>query len=88
MKIKFTDYTSVESFQKGVYNLPHMKSYTRIDLGLIRAHATLFSPILGGAREDVKKMAFILTDGKQNPDKKGIKVMLLLRCKISWGEIV
>ena len=40
---------------------------TRIDLGLQKAHTDLFSPYYGGARPDVKKLAFILTDGKQNP---------------------
>ena len=65
--IKFTDYTYIKGFKEAVYNLEYMAKNTRIDLGLQKAHTDLFSPYYGGARPDVKKLAFILTDGKQNP---------------------
>ncbi|XP_028410535.1 collagen alpha-6(VI) chain-like [Dendronephthya gigantea] len=65
MVVKFNDHTSINGFRNVVYNLKHLKSFTRIDLGLQVAHAQLFSPIYGGARPEVKKIAFILTDGKQ-----------------------
>lgn len=67
MKIKFTDHNDIASFQEAVYGLEHMEKFTRIDLGLRVAHTELFSPIYGGARPRVKKLAFILTDGIQNP---------------------
>lgn len=65
LAIKFSDHTNIASFQKAVYNLNHMKALTRIDLGLKTAHTELFTSS-GGARPGVKKMAFILTDGKQS----------------------
>ena len=65
MVVKFSDHTDIKSFREVVYGLKHMKSFTRIDLGLQVAHTQLFSPVYGGARPGVKKLAFILTDGKQ-----------------------
>lgn len=67
MVVKFSDHTNMKGFRNVVYNLKHLKSFTRIDLGLQVAHAQLFSPIYGGARPGVKKIAFIVTDGKQTP---------------------
>lgn len=64
--IKFSDFKDVSGFQKAVYKLPHMNSLTRIDLGLKIAYSQLFSSLYGGARRDVKKLAVILTDGKQS----------------------
>ena len=64
--IKFSDHKDTSSFQNAVYNLRHMKSFTRIDEGLKVAYSQLFSPLYGGARTDVKKLAVILTDGKQS----------------------
>lgn len=75
-KIKFTDHKNIETFQKAVNKLKHMKKTTRIDQGLIEAHTTLFSERYGGARPGVKKLAFVLTDGKQNPQDKKVKVSL------------
>lgn len=78
LSIKFSDHDDIESFRKAVYNLKHMKSFTRIDLGLKVAHSQLFSPIYGGARAEVKKLAFILTDGRQTElaGVKSVKVSL------------
>ena len=63
-----------------------MKKFTRIDLGLIMAHTVLFSPIYGGARPGVKKLAFILTDGKQNPDENGLNVSVAAAAKPLMDE--
>ena len=58
-----------------------MKQFTRIDLGLTIAHRLLFTKAYGGARAGVKKLAFILTDGKQNPDKDGVAVSVAVAAK-------
>lgn len=64
--IKFTDFTSSESFARAVQRLRHQRGFTRIDLALQRAYYDLFSP-RATSRYDVPKIAFVLTDGEQTP---------------------
>ena len=64
--IKFTDFTSSESFGRAVQQLTHQRGFTRIDLALQRAYYDLFSP-RADSRYDVPKIAFLLTDGEQTP---------------------
>ena len=65
-EIKFTDFTSSESFGSAVQQLQHQRGITRIDLALQRAYYDLFSP-RADSRYDVPKIAFLLTDGEQTP---------------------
>ena len=69
--IKFTDFTSSESFGGAVQRLTHQRGFTRIDLALQRAYYDLFSP-RGDSRYDVPKIAFLLTDGEQTPSPDAI----------------
>lgn len=69
--IKFTDFTSSESFGRAVQQLRHHRGFTRIDLALQRAYYDLFSP-RADSRYDVPKLAFLLTDGEQTPSPGAI----------------
>lgn len=66
-EIKLNDHFSVESFTEAVDAVPFYGFMTRIDLALREAHNTLFSE-RHGARRGVKKLMFLITDGRQNPD--------------------
>ena len=69
--IKFTDFTSSESFGRAVQQLTHQRGFTRIDLALQRAYYDLFSS-RAVSRYDVPKLAFLLTDGEQTPSPDAI----------------
>ena len=62
--IKFTDFTSSQSFTSAVQSLEHQRGFTRIDLALQRAYYDLFNR-RATSRYDVPKLAFVLTDGEQ-----------------------
>ena len=70
-EIKFTDYTSSESFAAAVQRLKHQRGYTRIDLALQRTYYDLFG-LRGTSRYNVPKIAFVLTDGEQTKDPNAI----------------
>ena len=62
--LKFGEHPHLRKLFRSIYNLPHRKDRTRIDLGLRTANTSLFSKE-GGMRENVTKIAILLTDGKQ-----------------------
>ena len=68
--IRFMDYLTTDSFNEAVGNLPFYGYMTRIDKALELAHKELFSAE-GKARPNVKKLLFLITDGKQNPNNIG-----------------
>jgi hypothetical protein len=56
-------------------------------LGLQVAHTQLFSPVYGGARPGVKKLAFILTDGRQT-SVNGVQVNVFLNRSLDLGTLL
>ena len=68
--IKFRDYLTTKSFNEAVGNLPFYGYMTRIDHALKLAHKELYTAE-GQARPNVKKLLFLITDGRQNPDSVG-----------------
>ena len=70
--IKFNDHLSSTSFKKALDNLPYHGYTTRLDLALRLAHTDLFT-LKSGARPNVRKVLFLITDGRQYPrvDKRG-----------------
>ena len=68
--IKFTDYLTTKSFNEAVGLLPFYGYMTRIDHALSLAHKELFTE-KGNTRPNVKKLLFLITDGRQNPDNIG-----------------
>lgn len=70
MAIKFTDFLTTKSFNEAVGLLPFYGYMTRIDHALSLAHKELFTE-KGKTRPNVKKLLFLITDGRQNPDNIG-----------------
>lgn len=68
--IKFADYLTTDTFNQAVEVLPFYGYMTRIDKALELAHKELYT-VEGMARPNVKKLLFLITDGKQNPDNIG-----------------
>ena len=68
--IRFTDYLTTSSFNEAVENLPFYGYMTRIDRALELSHKELYTAE-GKARPNVKKLLFLITDGRQNPDNIG-----------------
>lgn len=71
--IKFTDFTSSQSFASAVQRLEHQRGFTRIDLALQRAYYDLFNR-RATSRYDVPKLAFLLTDGEQTQTPGAIPI--------------
>ncbi|XP_065071301.1 vitrin-like isoform X2 [Rhopilema esculentum] len=65
--IRFKDFLTTEAFNEAVQNLPFYGYQTRIDHALELAHRELYT-VAGGNRPNVKKLLFLITDGRQNPD--------------------
>ncbi len=65
--IKFTDFLTTRSFNEAVGLLPFYGYMTRIDTALKLAHTELYTAE-GRARPNVRKLLFLITDGRQNPD--------------------
>ena len=65
--LKFGRHPHLRKLFRSIQDLPHRKDLTRIDLGLQTANTSLFSKE-GGMRENVTKIAILLTDGKQTVD--------------------
>lgn len=63
--INFNDYKSNEDFNAAVKRLPYRGGNRRIDRALTKAREDLFGPA-GSARQGVKRLAIILTGGKQS----------------------
>ena len=64
---KFGEHPHLRKLFRSIHNLPHWKDRTRIDLGLQTANNSLFSKE-GGMRENVTKIAILLTDGEQTTE--------------------
>ena len=71
VKAHFGQYLTIDEFVVAVDRLPHERGYTRIDKALKVASTQLFPR----ARQDVPKIAMVLTDGEQtkSPDAVGLK---------------
>lgn len=69
-EIKFTEFLTTNTFNDAVQNLPFYGYMTRIDKALELAHTELYTE-KGKTRPYVKKLLFLITDGKQNPDQIG-----------------
>ena len=67
--IRFNDFLSTDSFNQAIDNLPFYGYMTRIDTALKLAHTELYTS-QGKARPNVKKLLFLITDGRQNPDQE------------------
>ena len=65
--LKFGRHPHLRKLFRSIQNLPHRKDLTRIDMGLQTANTSLFSKE-GGMRENVTKIAILLTDGKQTTE--------------------
>ena len=74
--LKFGKHPHLRKLFRSIHNLPHRKDRTRIDLGLQTANTSLFSRE-GGMRENVTKIAILLTDGKQTTEN--VKDLIPLR---------
>jgi len=68
LTIKLKDFYDVEKFNQAVANSPFYGWRTRIDLGLQVVKDELFT-VAEGARPNMKRLLFLITDGKQNPKK-------------------
>ncbi|XP_065672703.1 uncharacterized protein LOC105845300 isoform X5 [Hydra vulgaris] len=81
LSIKLNDYFEQAPFNKSVYEIEHMNGWTRIDLAL-RKSLEIFEEI-NGARKNVPRLLFLLTDGKQETNDDGaedpVNVAQLLR---------
>ena len=66
VKATFGQYNDIDNFKEVVNKLPHFKKTTRIDRALDVADKEVFSQI----RQDVTKLAIVLTDGVQDKDAK------------------
>jgi len=64
--IKMNEYFSTEAFNNGIANSPFIGYRTRIDYAFEKVEKELFT-IKGGARPNMKKLIFLITDGRQNP---------------------
>eukprot|EP00794_Sanderia_malayensis_P005460 gene5460-6143_t len=72
--IKFTDFLDTKSFNDAIGLLPFYGYMTRIDTALKLAHTELYTSE-GRTRPNVKKLLFLITDGRQNPDfENGIRL--------------
>ena len=69
LEAQFGQYDTVQKFQDAVQQLPKMGGRTRIDKALNRA----VNQVLPDARQDVYKIAIILTDGVQSSGARGMK---------------
>jgi len=68
MTIKLNDHMDTKSFNEAVKKSPYYGWRTRIDLGFEVVEKELFN-VKNGHRPNVKKVLFLVTDGKQNPKK-------------------
>merc|ERR1711962_345316 len=68
MTIKMNDFFDTKSFNNEVKKSPYFGWRTRIDLGFNVVENELFN-VANGHRPNVKKVLFLITDGKQNPKK-------------------
>lgn len=73
---KFSVHPHLRKLFRSIDNLQHWKDRTRIDLGLQTANTSLFSKE-GGMRENVTKIAILLTDGEQTT--KNVNDLIPLR---------
>eukprot|EP00794_Sanderia_malayensis_P005127 gene5127-5775_t len=67
--IRLDQFYDLEAFRREVAQLPFYGFVTRIDLALKEANRYLFTKE-AGARNEVKKLVFLITDGRQNPGLK------------------
>jgi len=63
LRIDFDMFNSLEDFQKGIDQLPHIMQRTRIDKAL-----TMASQVLADSRPGFPKAVIIMTDGRQTKD--------------------
>lgn len=75
LKIKLSDHTDIDSFDKAVDDLPLLGSTTRIDLALKVAYDQMFAES-NGARRNVPKVLVLLTDGEQTQASDAVSPVL------------
>ena len=74
MAINFTEHMSTTAFNDAVQKLPFLGYMSRIDKALELAHTKLYRE-KENTRPNVKKLLFLITDGRQNPlDKDGAQL--------------
>ena len=64
--INFNQYLTTRAFNEAVQHLVFQGHMTRIDKALEIARTQLYTDV-GNMRPNVKKLLFLITDGKQNP---------------------
>jgi len=64
--IKLNQFSNPYDFNRAIANSPFIGYRTRIDLAFKRVEEELFT-IKGGARPNMKKIIFLITDGQQTP---------------------
>merc|ERR1719228_2696039 len=68
LSIKFNEFYDQASFDQAVSDIPHMKSFTRIDLALQLAKSQMFTKA-NGARSGVPNTLILMTDGVQTTNE-------------------
>lgn len=72
-EIDFTSFKNSEDFRNAVEALPQQRGRTRIDKALGLAYRDFFGPG-GTARQNVQRIAVVLTDGQQTPDPDAVEL--------------
>ncbi|KAK3745599.1 hypothetical protein QZH41_005840 [Actinostola sp. cb2023] len=70
-EIDFNTFKNTDDFSKAVQALVQQRGQTRIDKALKLTYNELFGP-RGSSRKFVKRIAFVLTDGRQTPDPDAV----------------
>ena len=79
--IKFSDHTSINSFETAVDKLKHTRGQTYINTALNLAHDEMFQEA-NGMRPNVPKILVVITDGRQTRKKDDPPVHFGLLAKL------